>query len=214
MLSKKPASVQPPSVPFGTHVQAAAGLSTEPTGVRLMSTETTLAGGSTLALGDKVELGDIGISFALPTGWEIGSQDKGSALILNKTSGMVISVRFGGGDVTDVKKLYNALFEQFVAPGLTKLQTNPLEGGELKPEAQKNFDSAASQAFAGDAQTQQGSLTLLGVAEALLNSGQSSKLGTKAGTWVFLEALAADESAFKTSGKDMGDIEAQIMGLG
>ena len=115
VLSKKPASVQPPSVrPGNCKLQAAAGLSTEPTGVRLMSTETTLAGGSTLALGQQSRTWGHRDIVRSPD--RLGDRQPRQAPLLFSTRQADGHFR-GGGDVTDVKKLYNALFEQFAAQG-------------------------------------------------------------------------------------------------
>jgi hypothetical protein len=217
VLSHKPASTQPPGPvlpPSMTKAGAAGGPLAGLQRIELVSSSTTLAGGQTLiAAGSSVQLGDSGVSFDVPTGWSVAKEEDGFAAVVNQKVGGSFLVNYGTveGQNVDAKKVQAALFTK-VTSGMSNLQTDGADGGALKPELQKNFDSLATQQFTGELTSQQGSTSVYGAAITLFNSGENSKIKTPAGFFAFMLLVTQDEASFKEAGPDMMEMVTGILG--
>jgi hypothetical protein len=211
-----PAAPPPPALPPSV-VQSnrAAGPLAGLHDVNLMSWSTHLASGQMLmAAGKSVPLGDSGVSFDVPSGWT-ATPDKNFVGVSNDSGPGSFMVFYGvvkDPSVDAAQFLADNFKELTSGDGFSNVQTSKVDGGQLKPEMQKNFDQLAFNQFSASVTTQQGSGTILGEAFGLVNSGKTSSIKSPAGFATFILMFAKDEATYKAAVPDLTSMLVGIIG--
>ncbi|MDT5093248.1 MAG: hypothetical protein QOH60_2611 [Mycobacterium sp.] len=188
-------------------------------GVELMSTQVPLANGTVMAAGDSVDLGD-GIKFDAVDGWKVAKSSKGFALLVNDSYGASFAVSTGTAKGKDTSSPINAAdvltaeIQMITKDGSVVIEKmTKIQGGQLNPQQQVNFDQLAYMNWAGSVATQSGTTPKFGEMDVLFNSGSNKKVTTPEGFFVFATLDAADQEKYATAGPDVQKMFAQLVGV-
>ena len=133
-----------------------------------------------------------GIAVTPAEGWTVGDQGEG-VVVIDKDDGTAsMFIVVGVVESTDTEAVLLADIEGFT--GEFGFENVKITKTEVKPVDSKNFQEAAMCGFTADIETQQGSLSVIGMFLELMN--------TSDGMAAFVMFLAQDEKAFDAAADD------------
>jgi hypothetical protein len=160
--------------------------------VALMSTGMPLVGERMLAVGGKpVEVVE-GVSLTPASGWTVENQDKGVVMLMNAKKDAMLLVAAGVADSKDAAAVLDADMRKFIENfGLTNVKGTKPKTGTLDS---KTFQESVSRGFTGDAETQQGTINVVGMFAELMN--------TSTGMSAFIVYQAPGQDEYDASAED------------
>jgi hypothetical protein len=199
----------PPPAPSGGHLAMAADAQPgtaarmfETLGPIVLAAKTVSQASGPLAAGSSVDLGG-GISLTPAAGWTVEGTRQRAALLINGNSTAEFFVTVGKASGTDIaKELSNdiANYTKASASGLSNVQvTNQDQPNSVQST---HFQQELGAGYSGSLQTQQGTISVVGVFLELLNTSNAQS--------AFVDVHAVNKNALTTAAKD-GDTMVNSM---